>query len=597
VSENHPVPLIHMTSQLRRSKPKARIRGGTRRDTTQTKTDPPAGARPSAAVVLSRRGSKCATRRHPVDPHPSALSLLVFSDARVQDLSILAEHVASLDPRPDLILYAGDDVDRFHPGKRLNYFAKLAGLTTYGLAGVIGNDDEPNASLLLVGKRVYDAHAQTLLIGGFAVVGLAGAPVRESEFDIGLTLFSENSLAARLRRGFQAAGSRTIILLSHAPPHGTLDFAVRFGARRIGSHAVSEALDAPNSRVRLVICGHVHGMGGRDEQRGQANVLNAASHDSPTSPLKIGRVTIRNSAAGVELSPVVWEELSPVRHLVTGGLAERSRFSDTSWTASDLQRVDQVGWVRQQYLQQAGIGSLRALACAPPAAVAEALKVGTACAQTFVTRARAVHLNKAFPLGPFMISPRPRVFVDVETDLAQKRMWMCGCLDAQTGEFVQFSSNSFEPSEERAMLTATARWLDERVDSVILHYSGSDLDGRMLRSRFSEYGLACSAISNLVDVMPAVRRAIAPPCGNYALKQIAECAGYRFRHPHLDGFAVAAAYADRVRIAAKTVVTREFLEYNEDDVRSVACVCTWAAQHCAAASTEFTISPRRRRLS
>jgi Icc-related predicted phosphoesterase len=600
VSHFQCVKLIPFEPVTRRnSQPERKVRS---RDSRQRGIKPTPLAFPSyatrcAAIALGKRRGQEAAPKHPVALQPSTLSLLVFSDARVQDLSILAEYVASLDPRPDLILYAGDDVDRFHPENRLNYFAKLAGLTTYGLAAVIGNDDAPNASRFLVGRRVYDAHARTLLLGQFAVIGLAGAPIRESEFNRGSTLFTESALRARLRRGLKAAGERIIIVLSHAPPNGTLDFAVRFGARRIGSQAVSEALDSPDSNIHLVVCGHVHGMGGRDEQRGRALVLNAASHDGPLSPLRIGRVTIRTSMLGIEVLPVVWEELSPVRHLATGGRTDRDRLNHVSWTASDLQRVDQVGWIREQRLQHAGISSLKALACAPPMTVAAALKVGIPRAQAFVTRARAVHLKKAIALGPLTISPRPRVFVDVETDLAQMRVWMCGCLDSRTGEFEQFSSSSFEPSEECAMLNAIAKWLDERVDSVILHYSGSDFDGRMLRSGFTKYGVVCSVSRNFVDVLPMIRRAIAPPCGNYALKQIAECAGYRFRHPQLDGFAVASTYADRVRVGKKAIITRDLLEYNEDDVRSIERVCAWTEQYCAMESTTFTISPSKHRLA
>ena len=45
------------------------------------------------------------------------LRILAFSDYRVQDISLLLQFVKSLQPPPNLILYGGDDTERFHNGK------------------------------------------------------------------------------------------------------------------------------------------------------------------------------------------------------------------------------------------------------------------------------------------------------------------------------------------------------------------------------------------------------------------------------------------------------------------------------------------------
>ena len=68
-----------------------------------------------------------------------SLRLVVFSDYRVQDISLLLEFVRSLHPAPHLLLYAGDDVERFHDGTR-NFFEELATTATHGLCAAIGND-------------------------------------------------------------------------------------------------------------------------------------------------------------------------------------------------------------------------------------------------------------------------------------------------------------------------------------------------------------------------------------------------------------------------------------------------------------------------
>jgi hypothetical protein len=77
-----------------------------------------------------------------------------------------------------------------------------------------------------------------------------------------------------------------VVVVSHAPPWGCLEWAVRFSPGRtptpIGSRALREL------RVRLVVCGHAHLMGGRAERPGHALVVNVASHDIPDPPSPLG---------------------------------------------------------------------------------------------------------------------------------------------------------------------------------------------------------------------------------------------------------------------------------------------------------------------
>ena len=41
------------------------------------------------------------------------LKILAFSDYRVQDIEVLINFIQKMKNKPDLILYAGDDVNRF----------------------------------------------------------------------------------------------------------------------------------------------------------------------------------------------------------------------------------------------------------------------------------------------------------------------------------------------------------------------------------------------------------------------------------------------------------------------------------------------------
>ena len=64
-----------------------------------------------------------------VEPHvvarsAKALRILAFSDCRVQDISAIVSWIAAHPGKPDLIVYAGDDVRRFVPETETNYLKK-----------------------------------------------------------------------------------------------------------------------------------------------------------------------------------------------------------------------------------------------------------------------------------------------------------------------------------------------------------------------------------------------------------------------------------------------------------------------------------------
>ncbi|MGB9622777.1 MAG: hypothetical protein ACPL07_02920, partial [Candidatus Bathyarchaeia archaeon] len=48
-------------------------------------------------------------------PHKGPLKILAFSDYRVHNIDVLLEFVQGLREKPDLIVYAGDDIERFAP--------------------------------------------------------------------------------------------------------------------------------------------------------------------------------------------------------------------------------------------------------------------------------------------------------------------------------------------------------------------------------------------------------------------------------------------------------------------------------------------------
>jgi Icc-related predicted phosphoesterase len=244
-------------------------------------------------------------------PHRgNSLRLLAFSDYRVQDIHSLIRFI-KVQQRPDLILYAGDDIRRFREGTK-NLFQQLAALAKYGLCAVAGNDDKPEVRTLIGGHRVYPVHSRALVLGQFAILGIEGAPMfpRKEGFDksynMGCLLYPEPILRWHMKSWTTARfRGKKLIIVSHTPPYGVLDFAMRFGRRNIGSRPLREFLET-NSSALVCISGHVHSQGARSEQLGDTLVINASSHDGPGDP---GRVAVIQVVDGA-VSPVDWHEIN-----------------------------------------------------------------------------------------------------------------------------------------------------------------------------------------------------------------------------------------------------------------------------------------------
>lgn len=220
----------------------------------------------------------------------TSLRVVAFSDWRVQDIGALIRFIRA-QKKPDLILYAGDDIRRFRPARK-NHFKEIAKLSRFGLCAVAGNDDPADTRKLITGRNVYPVHSCALVLGPFAILGADGAPLSKElgpNYNLGHLLYPERVLALHMGRwNAREFQQKKLIIVSHTPPYGVLDFAVRFGPRKIGSRPLRAFLESSSNSL-LCVCGHVHRCGGQTDRIGMTLVVNAASHDSPGES---GRVAI-----------------------------------------------------------------------------------------------------------------------------------------------------------------------------------------------------------------------------------------------------------------------------------------------------------------
>lgn len=469
---------------------------------------------------------------------------MAFSDYRVQDIDELADWIANWPNMPDLIIYGGDDIARFRESGN-NRFEKLAKLSKHGICAIIGNDDIGSARKYIAGKKVYNIHKEPLLIDDHAIIGIEGAIFDPKEPDgngIGFTLYPEDTARKHLEAMVKRVGrSKKLIIVSHTPPRDVLDFAIRFGQRNIGSKALRHFIEKNSSKVPLVICGHAHFQGGKDERVSKTTVVNAASHDYEGADGRIALIEITpNGRATVQ-----WRTLG-------------TRFG--LWG---------VGHVKGAKFHAAGIHRIEQILELTPEALTAILGCRTNTAHSLHLRAKSVIENKAIVLKPLIALDDNAIFLDIETDLAQKLVWLIGVYFVKEDRFVRYFAE--RPRDEKAMLQRFLKEM-EGVNGTIYTYSSTRFDERVLKNRIVKNGLDYSKLPAFLDICPEIRRSVIFPIQSYALKDIAKYFGYKYRHPDLDGMTVAMSYMVNYQKTRDKKLLRKLFEYNEDDVRSLPAI-------------------------
>jgi Icc-related predicted phosphoesterase len=169
-----------------------------------------------------------------------------------------------------------------------NFFEELAKRAKYGLLAVIGNDEGPEARAWIYGENVYDLHGTLFKVGPFLITGIEGST--DGLGDSGKYLEGDVKLRLEFVQSMLKRDER-LIIVSHTPPRGVLDRALRYGEEALGSLALRDFVEE-EKRVCLVICGHVHNCGGRYERLNNAVIVNVSSHDDPYSRANVALIVV-----------------------------------------------------------------------------------------------------------------------------------------------------------------------------------------------------------------------------------------------------------------------------------------------------------------
>jgi Icc-related predicted phosphoesterase len=460
--------------------------------------------------------------------------ILAVSDLRVQDVN-LVERVAER-VSPDLILYAGDDVGRFSVGP--NSWSPLAERTPLGLAGVVGNDCRPADARALAQPGCRDLHREPLLVDGLAILGLQGAPGDECE-PIGSILYTKRQALSHIEQQIARAGSRSLLLVSHAPPRGALDMSIRFGPSSAGSSAVRAFADLP--RARGIVCGHVHLQGGRTQQLGRCVVANVASHDHPGAPLRYMVLEwTRKRLTVVEIG------------------TEKDR--------GGLDGLVGAGTRRAEKLARGGFRSIKDILDADDRALGQMFS-RPEVARRVRARARAAHTRSPVILDPTFVVDRDAVIVDVETSFLQDDPWLVGY--KSWGERRVHQLHELDPKHHRRHLLRVMEELARRAGGRFLQWGPFDRGAiDRAHSRLKVVAGPILHRNRWTNAGAWIERAVALPVADYKLKTVGHYFDYRFAHPDVDGRQLATWYQAH-RDRGERFDLRRALAYNRDDVQVV----------------------------
>jgi Icc-related predicted phosphoesterase len=363
-----------------------------------------------------------------------------------------------------------------------NFFEELAKRAKYGLLAVIGNDEGPEARLWIYGENVYDLHGTVFKVGPFLITGIEGST--DGLGDSGEYFEGDVKLRLEFVRGMLKHDER-LIIVSHTPPRGVLDRALRYGEEAIGSLALRDFIEE-EKRVCLVICGHVHNCSGRYDRLNNAVIVNASSHDDPYSRANVALILVEpdgNVDVKIDKLPSLLEYLFK-RGTTKEELVEKARLSEEK-AAYFIEAAKKYGPEIYEYFED--LARIKFRYGLPWDVVFKFYERGIrrvddinenvfqavltethGLDRTHLRRARAKFMREMKKdvvglLTPFPLRESERVIIfDAEYS---ERGVLYGFLDPSTGEIKQFWFDEVEN---------VIKYLRDKKEYVFVHYGGRD---------------------------------------------------------------------------------------------------------------------------
>lgn len=269
-------------------------------------------------------------------------------------------------------------------------------------------------------------------------------------------------------------------------------------------------------------------------------------------------------------------------HFLTSDCKQSPWFDECvalSKKADDLSRLNRVWRSEVTALNNAGIMTVAQLAEQNADLLTRMVHGVTPERLNFlILGAQTLQSGKPLMLGTVDFPERDdALIVDIEADPLRDLHYLFGVLDVHSGgdEFHAFLAK--KEDEERAAWEAFVAFMESRPGIPVYHYGWYEQD--VFRLMAERYGAPDGFVDDLaarsVDVLERLREAVIFPLSFYALKDIAQHLGFRWRHKDASGLNSVLWYEDWLATQNPEVL-QDILFYNEDDVRATWFVREWA---------------------
>lgn len=269
-------------------------------------------------------------------------------------------------------------------------------------------------------------------------------------------------------------------------------------------------------------------------------------------------------------------------HFLTSDCKQSPWFDECvalSKKADDLSRLNRVWRSEVTALNNAGIMTVAQLAEQNADLLTRMVHGVTPERLNFlILGAQTLQSGKPLMLGTVDFPERDdALIVDIEADPLRDLHYLFGVLDVHSGgdEFHAFLAK--KEDEERAAWEAFVAFMESRPGIPVYHYGWYEQD--VFRLMAERYGAPDGFVDDLaarsVDVLERLREAVIFPLSFYALKDIAQHLGFRWRHKDASGLNSVLWYEDWLA-TQNPAVLQDILFYNEDDVRATWFVREWA---------------------
>ncbi len=269
-------------------------------------------------------------------------------------------------------------------------------------------------------------------------------------------------------------------------------------------------------------------------------------------------------------------------HFLTSDCKQSPWFDECvalSKKADDLSRLNRVWRSEVTALNNAGIMTVAQLAEQNADLLTRMVHGVTPERLNFlILGAQTLQSGKPLMLGTVDFPERDdALIVDIEADPLRDLHYLFGVLDVHSGgdEFHAFLAK--KEDEERAAWEVFVAFMESRPGIPVYHYGWYEQD--VFRLMAERYGAPDGFVDDLaarsVDVLERLREAVIFPLSFYALKDIAQHLGFRWRHKDASGLNSVLWYEDWLATQNPEVL-QDILFYNEDDVRATWFVREWA---------------------